>query len=272
MMRGNLQSLIYLFACSWALASTVAADEREVGLELRALEWQVPTPYFRPSGPSAVSANPTQPGGVITSQNEQQNETQRRGPLPPPPEADMACRAELKTVAVFQLTDAPPIDDPYCVIPDPVVLQSTLGSTPVTFGNQLTLDCAFALKLAQFVSGPAQDLAKKHRDRTLTKVVTGQGFACRRRNNAVFGKLSEHAFGDGVDIAAFEFSDGSRQSVVSGDQLADDEAAFQSAVRAAACGPFTTVLGPGSNAAHATHLHFDRGRSKGRKNPYLVCE
>lgn len=184
----------------------------------------------------------------------------------------MACRAELKTVAVFQLTDAPPTEDPYCVIPDPVVLQSTLGSTSVTFGSQLILDCAFALKLARFVSGPAQDLARQHRDRTLTKVVTGQGFACRRRNNAVFGKLSEHAFGNGVDILAFEFSDGSRQSVISRDQLAADEAAYQSAVRAAACGPFTTVLGPGSNTAHATHLHFDRGRSKGRKNPYLVCE
>jgi hypothetical protein len=28
-------------------------------------------------------------------------------------------------------------------------------------------------------------------------------------------------------------------------------------VRKAACGPFKTVLGPGSDADHALHFHFD---------------
>ena len=35
------------------------------------------------------------------------------------------------------------------------------------------------------------------------------------------------------------------------------EALFQAAVRARACAYFTTVLGPGSDAAHADHLHLD---------------
>jgi hypothetical protein len=54
------------------------------------------------------------------------------------------------------------------------------------------------------------------------------------------------------------------------------EAAYQRAVRKAACGTFTTILGPGSNAAHRTHLHFDLGRiykdGERRERPYLLCE
>jgi hypothetical protein len=53
---------------------------------------------------------------------------------------------------------------------------------------------------------------------------------------------------------------------------ADDEA-FLSAVRKSACGPFTTVLGPGSDGYHSGHLHLDlakrltSGPSRG-----LFCE
>jgi hypothetical protein len=35
------------------------------------------------------------------------------------------------------------------------------------------------------------------------------------------------------------------------------EAKFLDALRKAACGPFKTVLGPGSDADHALHFHFD---------------
>jgi hypothetical protein len=43
------------------------------------------------------------------------------------------------------------------------------------------------------------------------------------------------------------------------------DARFQRAVRKAACGPFTTVLGPGSDAYHDDHMHFD---TKPRRSPY----
>jgi hypothetical protein len=47
------------------------------------------------------------------------------------------------------------------------------------------------------------------------------------------------------------------------------EAAFLAAARAKACELFTTVLGPGSSEAHATHLHLDQ---RARKNGYRLCE
>ena len=41
------------------------------------------------------------------------------------------------------------------------------------------------------------------------------------------------------------------------------------AIRGAACLYFTTVLGPGSNAAHDDHLHLD---VKARNGGYRICE
>jgi len=78
---------------------------------------------------------------------------------------------------------------------------------------------------------------------------------CRNRNNQAGGKLSAHAVGLAVDIAAFELANGETISV------AEDKASKKSAVLAtmqtAARGWFTTILGPGSDAAHATHWHLD---------------
>jgi hypothetical protein len=42
-------------------------------------------------------------------------------------------------------------------------------------------------------------------------------------------------------------------------------------LRTTACGYFTTVLGPGSNLAHATHYHFDLG-VHGKSGNYRICE
>ena len=49
------------------------------------------------------------------------------------------------------------------------------------------------------------------------------------------------------------------------------DASVLSALRTSACGYFTTVLGPGSNAAHANHLHFDLGQH-GKSGTYRICE
>ena len=47
------------------------------------------------------------------------------------------------------------------------------------------------------------------------------------------------------------------------------EAEFMLSVRLAACGPFKTVLGPGSDADHATHFHFDL---QPRRSGSLFCQ
>jgi hypothetical protein len=42
-------------------------------------------------------------------------------------------------------------------------------------------------------------------------------------------------------------------------------------LRTSACGYFTTVLGPGADAAHASHYHFDLG-VHGKSGNYRICK
>ena len=80
-------------------------------------------------------------------------------------------------------------------------------------------------------------------------------------------KLSEHAFGNALDISSFTLSSGTTVAV----ELTPPEknGIFLGKVRSAACGPFKTVLGPGSNADHSEHLHFDLAP---RRHGGTVCE
>ena len=137
------------------------------------------------------------------------------------------------------------------------------------------LDCPFALAFAYFVGSTAQPLASYHGGAPLAEIATGPGFTCRHRNNAQTGRLSEHAFGNAIDIVAFKFEDGQAFSVKAETLLPSPLDRFQKTLRKTACGFFTTVLGPGSNAAHETHLHLDLGRmntARDKKNPFRICE
>jgi hypothetical protein len=49
------------------------------------------------------------------------------------------------------------------------------------------------------------------------------------------------------------------------------ETTFLHTMRQASCGWFTTVLGPGSDAAHAEHFHFDILRH-GASDTYRICQ
>jgi hypothetical protein len=99
------------------------------------------------------------------------------------------------------------------------------------------------------------------------RIAIGTSYECRNQNRQASGKLSEHAFANGVDISGFEFK--GRKALQIGEHPAGTpDALFQAAIRTQACAYFTTVLGPGSDPAHATHLHLDL-RSRGRGFPAM---
>jgi hypothetical protein len=50
-----------------------------------------------------------------------------------------------------------------------------------------------------------------------------------------------------------------------------NEASYIRATRAAACGWFTTVLGPGADPFHANHMHLDT-ESHGSNGSYRICQ
>ena len=183
-----------------------------------------------------------------------------------------SCLAKLSIVAQFERAEPVKASEPACVIPEQVRLVATKDTVPVAFSDKPILDCPFALKLTRFTTNRIQPLAEFHLGTKVTTIATGPGFVCRRRNNRPDGKLSEHAFGNAVDITTMKLANGERFEVKQKALQPPPAAAFQASIRREACVFFTTVIGPGTNDTHATHLHLDLGRSKKNPNPYRICE
>jgi hypothetical protein len=77
----------------------------------------------------------------------------------------------------------------------------------------------------------------------------------RSRNNQSGARLSEHSFGNAIDIAGIGLNDGTEMTV-----LTDWNGRYASQLPAmwqAACGPFGTVLGPEADRFHRDHFHVD---------------
>jgi hypothetical protein len=98
----------------------------------------------------------------------------------------------------------------------------------------------------------------------LESLVVVAHYACRTRNSRPGAKISEHAKGNAIDIAAFQFRDGSNVSVLRGWNGRDGRLLRR--LHRTACGPFGTVLGPESDRHHQDHFHFDTARHRG--GPY----
>ncbi len=81
-------------------------------------------------------------------------------------------------------------------------------------------------------------------------------YACRTRNHQPGARLSEHAKGKAIDIAAIQLADGSEISVLN-DWGKGRKGRVLRDLHRSACGPFGTVLGPESDRHHRDHFHFD---------------
>ncbi|MEO0386695.1 MAG: extensin family protein [Pseudomonadota bacterium] len=148
-----------------------------------------------------------------------------------------------------------------CGIEDPVKVYAIGG---VKLDSQPRINCRTATALRSWVTGPAQDAARDA-GVLVTDLRVVAGYACRRRNNRPSGRLSEHAKGNAVDIAAFTLSDGAVVTV-SDDWSGSDYSGLMRAFHRTACGPFGTVLGPKSDRFHQDHFHFDTAEY--RSGPY----
>ena len=80
-------------------------------------------------------------------------------------------------------------------------------------------------------------------------------------------RISEHAFGNAIEIAAYSDADGRRVTVQEGWHGMPEEQGFLRDVHLAACGKFSTVLAPGYNAAHYNHIHVDLMRRASGDRP-----
>jgi hypothetical protein len=127
--------------------------------------------------------------------------------------------------------------------------------------NLGAMTCPLAASFTAWAKHAVKPAARQYLGSDVVRIETFGTYNCRNVNGARSGKLSEHAFGNAVDVAGFVLKDGRRISVLKGWNGTKDERAFLRRLHESACKRFGTVLGPNYNAAHANHFHFDMGKT-----------
>lgn len=172
--------------------------------------------------------------------------------------AEKACFARRGVKPSSYIQQAKAIDGPsICGLTMPLRTTALLDGA-VTLNSTQTLGCPMTEALEQWIQAVVQPSAMARFGQPIAQIDSMGSYSCRPINNTAGGKLSEHAYGNAIDIGGFRLADGRKITVVQGWTRGDpQEQAFLREVHAGACEHFTTVLGPGSNAFHYNHLHVD---------------
>jgi len=140
---------------------------------------------------------------------------------------------------------------------------------PVAVKPVATLACPIVSVLDRWLADSVQPAAMRWFGQRVVEIRQISAYSCRGMNGNPNAHISEHAFGNALDIAAFTLADGRRISVRDGWKGLPEEQGFLRDVQAAACQHFTTVLAPGSNVYHYDHIHVDLMRRASRRQ---ICE
>ena len=153
-----------------------------------------------------------------------------------------------------------------CGGPDMVALKAVqlADHTRIEIKPAPVLRCPMAERLAAWLRDDAAP-GLKASGAQLAAVDTYDDYECRARNRVAGAKLSEHGKGNAVDVRALTLADG--RVMLLTDPAVD--AHLREQLRDAACRDFTTVLGPGADPYHGSHIHLDLAE---RHNGYRICE
>lgn len=247
-------------AVGFLFAVTALASSEEVPIPI-----PIPIPVPAEAPPLTIPEAPKEKTPVVSKLRGVQNS--------PPFDLVEAkkCETELKKRKIkFTVLDK--ITDPKgCLAEMPLKLFAL--SNGVALSTEVTARCEVVLAFDNLISRIATPSAKLHLGKKLREVKTSTSYQCRTRNGAEGAKVSEHGFANGIDITGFKFGDDTVMPVSPKSDITIENdlnaAKFQAAVRAGACAYFTTVLGPGTNAAHKDHFHFDLAY---RRGGYRLCE
>jgi hypothetical protein len=192
---------------------------------------------------------------------------------------------------------AKPLRTGQCGTPAPILLRR-VGAVEIV--PPAVVNCRIAARLSEWVEQKVQPIATEVLEAPVVRIVNASAYTCRQRVGSSKDRLSEHSFANALDVSAFVMKDGRTIDVLThwgatdrdrnaqatlgaaiGGSLAQplsdvgqEEAAltrenvFLRRTHEAACGTFSTVLGPEANEAHRNHLHLDLASR--RRNPF--CE
>jgi len=170
---------------------------------------------------------------------------------------EQACLASGAVRASAYVQPMSTIDGPgVCGLERPLRVSGLSGGR-VGVSPPATIGCPLTAGLDRWVRATVQPAAYRYFGRPVIEIRQIASYGCRGRNGARYGNISEHAFGNALDIAGFRLAGGQDISVMKGWRGTPRERAFLQAVFAGACAEFYTVLGPGSDRYHYNHIHVD---------------
>ena len=184
----------------------------------------------------------------------------------PIPQEPSACRLRVADqIAVIEplLSFAGPGD---CYATDVVKLEAIIlpDKSRVAVTPPATLRCPMAEAVANWVR---EDVvaATAALGTTLRALDNYASYDCRGRNRAAGARMSEHGLANAIDIRGMAMTNGSFAGFTERTFSKD----FREAIRKSVCARFTTVLGPGSDGHHETHIHLDLAE---RRGGYRLCQ
>lgn len=245
---------------------------------------QPPLPRPRPDGlgegeareEDAEVATRPEPGEPAVPEVEPEQEETPAAVAPPPPVPEdtriyqVACPALLSGLVIGEML--PPIEEGQCGERSPLSLTGVrVNGHEIGFSSPVTTNCAMAGAIADWV-GEVDAYARGAMDSPVATLVTGTSMMCRARNGGDASAMSEHGFANALDVVGFALEDGTTVNVEAGWTAADSASGrLLRQAHGAACGRFTTVLGPDANAEHEDHLHLDLG-CHGQSCTARICE
>ena len=152
-----------------------------------------------------------------------------------------------------------------CAVDDVVRLEAVVLSnkTRVAVTPPAIVRCTFAEAIVQWVR---EDVVAALRPlgAALRGVDNYDSYECRGRNRVGGAKLSEHGKANALDVRSFKLANG---TVV---ELTDRQVSkdLRLNLRKSTCARFSTVLGPGSDGYHESHVHVDLAD---RAGGYRLC-
>jgi hypothetical protein len=184
------------------------------------------------------------------------------GPKPQRPawrtQAENACLAEKRVRPSTYAQISNEIDGPgICGMTKPFKVTALQGGA-VAFNATATLDCSMVAELDSWLTDVVQPAAQARFGQNVVQINSMGSYSCRGMNGQRGAPLSEHSFGNALDIGGFVLADAREISIVRDWTRGDEQTrAFLMDVHAGSCQRFTTVLSPGSNLFHYNHIHVD---------------
>jgi hypothetical protein len=234
------------------------------------------------TGPQGVPQQPVQPERTSYAPNyAPAPETASRGPMSiappgsgPAPSArpddvpdDAVLPEEDEEARPAQQASRPPVSQPPARTIPPLGPTRQAAANAVSVNPPATLACPLVSALDRWISEGVQPAALHWFGVPVTEIKQISAYSCREMVGSGTSHISEHAFGNALDVAGFTLADGRTISVVKGWHGSAEEQGFLHDVQLYACETFNTVLAPGYNAAHYNHIHVDLMRRDSGRRP-----